>query len=100
MAPFSLFSVRSRRISFSAFCSALLIPLYDVRTELSLFGSPLSALLVLTFDRQSGVYPVLLASLVVPYVLVSHVRQFTGGLLRSRSLRTPAVDHHVCALIW
>jgi hypothetical protein len=55
---------------------------------------------VLTFDRQSGVYPVLLASLVVPYVLVSHVRQFTGGLLRSRSLRTPAVDHHVCALIW
>jgi hypothetical protein len=81
MALFSLFSVCSRRISFSALCSALLIPLYDARTELSLFGSPLAVLLVLAFGRQSGIYPDLLASLVVPHVLVSYVRQFTGGLL-------------------
>lgn len=99
MIPFSFFSVRSRRIGFSAFCSALLILLYDVRTELSLFGSPLSALLVLAFDRQSGVYPVLLAFVVVPYVLVSHVRPDGGhGLLfecalgRSRLLIMRIVD--------
>ena len=28
------------------------------------------------------------------------VRQFPGGLLRSRSLRTPTVDHHVRVLVW
>ena len=36
---------------------------------------------------------------IVATVLVAHVRQFTGGLLRSVSGRAPTVDYYVRLLI-
>ena len=53
----------------------------------------------LALDRQSGLHPILLAFGVIPYVLVAHVRQFTGGLLRSVSGRAPTVDYYVRLLV-
>ena len=53
----------------------------------------------LVLGRQSSFYPILLALGVIPYILVTHVHQFTGGFLRGGSSGAPTVDHYVRLLV-
>jgi hypothetical protein len=38
-------------------------------------------MLMFTFGRKAGIDPVLLASLVIAHICVTHRRQFTGSVL-------------------
>ena len=52
-------------------------------------------MIVLTFSRQPGVNPVLLAFSVVSHIRVTQRRQLTGGVLGSVSSRTGAVNYNI-----
>ena len=52
-------------------------------------------MLVVALDREAGINPVLLTLTVVTHIGVSQRRQFTGGVLRSVSSGTGAVDHNL-----
>lgn len=56
-------------------------------------------MLVLALGWESSINPVLLTSGIVPHVCVAHLRQFTGGVLRSISSRLSTVNHDVSRLI-
>ena len=56
-------------------------------------------MLVLAFDWQPCINPVLLSFSIVTHVQVTQRRQFTGGFLRSVSGRAAAVDHDVRTLV-
>jgi hypothetical protein len=50
-------------------------------------------MLVLAFDRQAGVDPVLFAADIILHVCIAECRQFTGGFFRCRSAGLGAIDH-------
>ena len=62
-------------------------------------NSRVSLVFVLALSRQPCVNPVLLASGIVAYVRVTQHRQLTGGVLRSISSRTGAINHDVRFLV-
>jgi hypothetical protein len=56
-------------------------------------------MLVVALDREAGINPVLLALGVITHIGVSQRRQFTGGILRSVSSRTGAVNDNLRTFI-
>ncbi len=56
-------------------------------------------MIVVAFDREAGINPVLLTLGVVTHIGVSQRRQFTGSVLRSISSRIGAVNDDLRALI-
>ena len=54
---------------------------------------------VVALDRKAGINPVLLTLGVVTHIGVTQRRQFTGGVLRSISRRTGAIDDNFCRFV-